>query len=307
MAIAAMALNYPPRVDIVTLSYRDRQWLPAYLDALARLRYPAEALRLLIVDNGSTDGAAEFLGPRLPSLPFRADLLFAGRNLGFAGGCNLGASAGDGTFILFLNPDTEIEPDALSILVGRALEAPRAGLVEAAQQPRELAKWRDPSGDTDWCSGAAMLARREAFTAVGMFDTFFFPIYCEDVDLSWRMWLAGWRCLYEPRARVRHEIPEDHGPRAQEAPLAIRFSFAMRLIYDRPRGVAGHFVRGIRYLCSSRTEAWTRRAVRDGFLTAFRGWRHLAERRRAAQIALRMSREQARFVFTEWNYGRWMT
>lgn len=301
-----MTLGQPRGVDVVTLSYHDRQWFPGYLDALTRLRYPADALNLVIVDNDSKDGAVEFLRTRLPSLPFRAQLLLAGRNLGFAGGSNYGAVAGTAEFILFLNADTEIDPDALSTLVARASDEPGIGLVEAAQKPHELMKWWDASGDTDWCSAAALLARRHAFVSVGMFDDFFFPAYCEDVDLSWRMWLAGWRCVYEPRAQVRHAIPSEGRPRMHEAPLEIRFSFAMRVIYDQPRGVFSHFVRGLRYLASPRTASATRRAVCEGMAGAVRAWRHLISRRRVAQAALRTSRERERFAFTEWHYGRWM-
>ncbi len=157
-----------PAVDVVTLSYRDREHFPGYLSALARLHYPADRLKLILVDNRSQDGALEFLRDRLPGLPFASGLVAAGQNLGFAGGCNAGAAEGTAPFILFLNPDTEIEPDAVSRLVACALKQPDAGLIEAAQQPVELRKWRDPGSNcTDWCSGAALLARRQAFLAVG--------------------------------------------------------------------------------------------------------------------------------------------
>lgn len=294
-------------VDIVTVSYRHKDQLLDYLEALSRVTYPADRVKLIIVDNGPQADSLGFMVHRLRELPFAAELVRAGRNLGFGAGCNYGAERGAGAFILFLNPDAQIAPETLSQLVARALEEPDAGLIEAAQQPMELRKWRDPGTNyTDWCSGAALLARRPAFVQVGMFDNLFYPAYTEDVDLSWRMWLAGWKCVYAPNARVRHVIPEHGGPRPEELALTIRFSFVMRLIYDNPRGIGEHFVRGLRYLFSPRTDSATRWAVLAGVLGAARSWRRVRRRRFAAQTALARCPERQRFVFSEWGYGRWM-
>jgi GT2 family glycosyltransferase len=293
------------RVDIVTLSFRDRPHWPVYLEALAHLAYPLEKLELIIVDNGSTDGSVEFLKAQLPGLPLRSQLLLAGRNLGFAGGCNHGAAHGSAPFIWFLNPDTAVHPESLSRLVARASQEPAAGLIDAVQEPVEVRKWYDPvTHYTDWCSGATVLARRQAFLEVGMFDAFFSPAYGEDVDLSWRIWLGRWKCVYEPTARVQH-FGQGGPAKPLEVFLSVRFSFAMRLIYDTPRGALGHFVRGFRYLASPRTQGPMRRAVVSGLWTTLRGLPHLLRRRRKAQKALRTSSERPRFVFSEWYYGRW--
>jgi GT2 family glycosyltransferase len=297
-----------PAVDIVTLCFNSSRHVAKYVESLAALDYPRDRLKVIVVDNGSEDDSAEAIAALLPQLPFAYELVRSARNLGFAGGCNRGAAAGDAPFILFLNPDTQVAPDMVRRLVEHATDEPRAGLIEAAQEPHELVKWHDPNTHyTDWCSGAALLARREAFVEVGMFDTFFFPAYCEDVDLSWRMWLAGWKCIYEPRARVRHDTAPPGGKQKPgEVRMSIRFSFAMRMIYDSPRGVLSHLVRGLRYLLSPRTEPLRRKAVAEGLWTAARSIRYLLGRRRAAQSAMRRSSERDRFVFTEWYYGRWI-
>jgi GT2 family glycosyltransferase len=297
-----------PAVDIVTLCFNDSQHFANYVKALGELDYPRDRLKSIVVDNGSRDNSAEVVAGLLPQLPFAYEHVRSDRNLGFAGGCNLGAAQGDAPFILFLNPDTQVAPDMVRRLVERAMSEPRAGLIEAAQEPHELVKWRDPESNyTDWCSGAALLARREAFVEVGTFDAFFFPAYCEDVDLSWRMWLAGWKCIYEPRARVRHDtLPPDGKQKPGEIRQSIRFSFAMRMIYDSPRGVAAHLIRGMRYLVSPRTEPLRRKAVAEGLWTIARSIRYLLGRRRAARSAMQSSKERDRFVFTEWYYGRWL-
>jgi GT2 family glycosyltransferase len=293
----------PPPVDIVTVSYNSSAFLPEYFRALKNLDYPAPKVRLILVDNASGDDSANLLKQLRQSLSFASDVIFPGRNLGFAGGCNEGAGRGTAPFILFLNPDAACDPQMLRRLVERAASEPEAGLIDAAQDPVELPKWRDPARNyTDWCSGAAVLARREAFDSVGGFDAFFYPAYCEDVDLSWRMWLAGWRCVYEPEAKVTHY----RGPKPLEMRLSVRYSFAMRFIYGTRKGLLRHLVRGVRYLCSPRTESLTRRAVAEGLLTIAVSLPHLLSRRRATQSALRHSSERPRFVFTEWSYGRWI-
>ncbi len=298
-------MDLPP-VDIVTVTYNSAKFVRVFLDGLTGLDYPRDRLHLIVVDNASVDCTRDVLRHSLPSFPFPSDIVELQRNEGFGAACNRGAREGESPFILFLNPDACPAPEMLSVLAARACMEPTIGLIDAAQEPITIPKWRDPgSDDTDWCSGAAVLAKRKAFTEIGGFDPFFF-LYAEDVDLSWRMWLKGWRCVYELRARVRHETaPPEGGAKAIETRYTIRYSFSMRLIYDTPGGVVSHLIRGLRYLLSPRTARATRNAVAAGLLTAFHGTPHLLARRCATQAALRVSEQRARFVFTEWYYGRW--
>jgi GT2 family glycosyltransferase len=288
-------------VHIVTVTYNSAQQLPAYFEALRSLDYPSKQLRLTIVDNASQDETRQETRSLLTQLTFPAELIESSCNEGFGAACNRAVDRSSAPFILFLNPDACLAPDALSWLVKRAINEPRIGLIDSQQEPVDTHKWCDAhSGDTDWCSGAAVLARREAFLDVGKFDPFFF-IYCEDVDLSWRMWLNGWRCVCERLARVRHDT-------GTIKPVAmyhsIRNSFAMRIIYDTPSGLRSHFSRGLRYIASPRTAALTRRAVISGLWNIARSLPYLLRRRRNAQAALATSGERERFVFTEWYYGR---
>jgi GT2 family glycosyltransferase len=90
-------------------------------------------------------------------------------------------------------------------LLDRAKQDPAIGMCEARQSPREHPKTYDPkTGETTWCTGAAVLIRRNVFEALGAFDERIFFMYCEDVDLSWKVWLHGWKCTYVPDAVVRH-------------------------------------------------------------------------------------------------------
>jgi GT2 family glycosyltransferase len=114
--------------------------------------------------------------------------------------------------------------------------------------PREHPKtWDKATGETSWCSGAAALVRRQAFDEVDGFDARFFFMYCEDVDFSWRLWLAGWKCVYVPNAAVQH-FTQDLAP-SKRRTLENYFSFRNSLfLYYRfatvkDRGVLRIFLR----------------------------------------------------------------
>ena len=106
-------------------------------------------------------------------------------------------------FVFVLNPDTCLYPDCLSELLGRAIaEEETVGVWEPRQIPYEHPKQYDPVlMEPPWCAGAALLIRRTAFEAVRGFDRHIF-IYCEDVDLSWRLKREGWKLRYVPSACV---------------------------------------------------------------------------------------------------------
>jgi GT2 family glycosyltransferase len=297
-------MDYPD-VDIVTVTHNSARHLKSFFEGLDRLNYPAECLRLTVVDNASRDDTRERLTETASHLPFELETIQSQVNEGFAAACNRGAGCGTAPFILFLNPDAVPEPTMLKQLMDRLLREDNVGLADAAQEPIDIPKWRDSrSGDTDWCSGAALLVRRSAFEQLDGFDSFFF-LYAEDVDLSWRMWLAGWRCVYERSARVHHNTAPPGTIKSIETRFAIRYSFAMRLIYGDRSTVITHFIRGLRYLVSPRTSLFVRKAIVDGFWTSVRGAKYLLRRRRAAQAALREVKTRDRFVFNEWYYGRW--
>jgi GT2 family glycosyltransferase len=191
-----------PSVDLFVLFHNSRQHIPALLDSLKSLSIPLTAYFL---DNDSRDGTADYVAERLHELPFRTHLLRTSRNHGFAGGMDLLSRQSQGQFMFLLNPDTRMAPGCLERLVSRASEDPKIAICEARQSPREHWKVYDPqTGETTWCSGAAALIRREAFEDVGGFDERLYFMYCEDIDLSWRLWLTGWKCVYEPEAVVEH-------------------------------------------------------------------------------------------------------
>ena len=191
-----------PEIDVLIVLYNSAKFLPPLLASLRRITLP---VTFYFLDNASTDGTAESLAAALPSLPGRVHFLRSLKNNGFARGMNLLSRQGSNEFMFMLNPDTELEEGCLEQLLQRATSDPLAAICEARQEPREHPKAYDPqTGETTWCAGAAVLVRRKAFVEVGGFDERIFFMYCEDVDLSWKFWLRGWKCLYVPNAVVRH-------------------------------------------------------------------------------------------------------
>lgn len=129
---------------------------------------------------------------------------FFGQNLGSAAGHNALAERTSEELLLILNPDAQVGFDTIEVLVRRL--TPDVGIVEARQIPLEHPKdFAEGSGDTSWASTACALTSRASFTRVDGFDADTFFLYCDDVDYSWRLRLAGLRVVFEPAARVFHD------------------------------------------------------------------------------------------------------
>ncbi len=191
-----------PEIDILIVLYNSSKFIRPLLDSLRCITLP---VTIYFLDNGSTDNTAQTLATALPTFPLRTHFLRSLSNNGFARGVNLLAHQGKGEFLFLLNPDAELEEGCLEKLVDRAQNDPSIAMCEARQQPREHPKVYDPkTGETTWCTGAAVLIRRKAFEEFGGFDERIFFMYCEDVDLSWKFWLQGWKCIYVRDAVVRH-------------------------------------------------------------------------------------------------------
>lgn len=180
--------------------------------------------RILLVDNSLLGLGSNVIN----SIP-NAEILRDGRNLGFAGGNNLALSEAQTEFFATLNADAFPEPEWLEALVDAAQSHPEAAAFGCLQIHHENPKLTDGIGDQyhfsglAWRSGylcdvgslnltarrifspcgAAAFFRTADLKEVGGFDEDFF-CYCEDVDVGFRLWLAGRECRYVPDAVVRH-------------------------------------------------------------------------------------------------------
>lgn len=107
-------------------------------------------------------------------------------------------------YFLVVNPDIYLHENCLSEMVQKMISSKDIGIIEAKQLPFEHPKEYDQrSLETPWASGACMLVNANFFDMVGGFDENFW-MYCEDVDLSWRAWLRGYKVLYNPLAIAYH-------------------------------------------------------------------------------------------------------
>lgn len=130
---------------------------------------------------------------------------FFGANLGSAEGNNRQWQDIDTDLVFILNPDTVVAPDTLIELID-PLREPGVGIVEARQLPIEHAKDYHPvSGDTSWASGACSMVPTSVIREIDGYDSRSFFLYCDDVDFSWRVRLAGYRVVHRPSARVFHD------------------------------------------------------------------------------------------------------
>lgn len=134
----------------------------------------------------------------------RVEYTVFGENLGSAAGHNALASTSESELLLILNPDAQVAPDAISVLARTTTG--QVGIAEARQIPLEHPKdFESGTGITSWASTACAMTPRAAFDQIGGFDSDTFFLYCDDVDYSWRLRLAGHRVVYAPGAVVFHD------------------------------------------------------------------------------------------------------
>jgi len=146
------------------------------------LRAVPDDCPVIVVDNASQDDGAAVAAAARPD----ARIIRAPRNLGFAGGCNLGLRAADTPFVAVVNPDLTLAPDAVARVLEAAARHPGVALFGlGGDRPAEGGLVDNPSP-----SGSFILMRRAVGAALGFFDEAFF-LYFEDADLCLRARLAG--------------------------------------------------------------------------------------------------------------------
>lgn len=212
-----------PSVHILVVNWNGRYHLEAGLPSLLVTRYAS--FRVTVYDNGSTDDSLAWLRAAYPGV----EAVALGRNLGFAAANNAGlrrALAEGADYAVLLNNDTRVDPDWLEALVAAAEADPLAAICSARQRTwdgshdivfRFIPEWAEaeqdripvtpagPAVPTPFVSGCAMLLRCAALERIGLFDERYF-MYVEDVDLTLRAWIAGYRALDVPAALVYHRM-----------------------------------------------------------------------------------------------------
>jgi GT2 family glycosyltransferase len=214
----------PPKLTVVIVNWNGERFLNNCLSAL--MKQTISPYEIILVDNASTDASLDIVR-NFPSVRLLAQSV----NLGFARANNLAIALADkeSEWIALLNPDAYPEPRWLETLLSASYEQPSFGIfgskLVVAANPKVLdgagdayhisgLVWRMANGEPNVCSSehnqevfspcaAAALYRRSAILEVGGFDEDFF-CYVEDVDLGFRLRLAGYRCLYVPSSVAQH-------------------------------------------------------------------------------------------------------
>lgn len=151
------------------------------------------------------DGLSELRATLLAAGIDQFDYEFFDANLGSAEGHNRMLSKLDSDLVLIINPDAIASPHLIQELTLRLTDQ-RIGLVEGRQIPIEHPKYYDPvTGETSWATTACALIPRKVVEEVGQFDSQSFFLYCDDVDYSWRIRLAGYKVIFHPPARIFHD------------------------------------------------------------------------------------------------------
>lgn len=199
-----------PRIAIIVVTYNSANFVKSALDSVLQLDYPLSLLELIVVDNNSTDNIEQVIHDFNQANAGKIAIKFIRnkKNYGFGKGNNIGAShaSADVQYLLLLNPDCQLYEDTLDRLISSALSSVdrRFRLWECRQLPYEHPKHYNPvTLETTWSSAACCLIERAAFEEIRGFDENIF-LYLEDVDLSWRLRMAGYRLMYLPLARALH-------------------------------------------------------------------------------------------------------
>jgi GT2 family glycosyltransferase len=220
----------PDAIGVVVVTHNSAGHVGETLAALRpQLRDGDE---LIVVDSGSSDATVEVVRAAAP----RARIVEQD-NRGFAGGASSGAALATAPLLLFLNPDAMPATGCLDELRGVAAARPGWGAWQAlvtmdggtrintagnvthflgmgwaGRCGQQLSEAPDAPVEVPFASGAALIVRRAAWERSGGFDERYF-MYCEDLDLSLRLWLGGWAVGVAPAARVEHDYDFDKGGR----------------------------------------------------------------------------------------------
>lgn len=335
-----------PVVEVVTVSYNSRNIIGPGLESVLRQDYPN--LVVTVVDNASRDGTADYVRATFPSV----NLIASYENLGFAGGNNLAFAKSRAKYVVLFNQDAVARRDWIHELVRVAERDEKIAAVGSKMMlyrcptifnstgismnrtgfcvDRQIGeKDDDPSpvpADVLGVCGGAMLVRTSVLRELGGFDDSFF-MYFEDMDLSWRMWLAGYRIVYAPLAVVHHDWHgdlDDGKARQSEAESSARTE-RRRVLCERNRLQCMFRNYELATLVPVLRDAWRFDRVRLGWIDAaidrgetpdyFRmvgrairdAWRwnllriplHLLRRRRI-QAHRKVSDDELRRLFSDW-------
>lgn len=244
-----------PLISIITVNYNQPEFTLEFLQSISQITY--KNYEVIVVDNGSKENPTSLIKEKFPN----TIVIVSNENLGFAGGNNIGIRAARGKYVLFLNNDTEVDPNFLQSIVKRMESNPYIGMASPkilypdnnilqyagasslnpytgrgkrfGDMEEDVGKY-DVSKETQLCHGAAMIVPMEVIKKVGLMPEVFF-LYYEEHDWCEMIKRSGYKVYYIAESKVFHKESMSVG---KSNPLKTYYMGRNRLIFMR-RNVMG--------------------------------------------------------------------
>lgn len=280
--------------SVVIPNWNGKDLLEKYLPSVQKAMEGNPGNEVIVVDNGSTDGSAEYVRAAFPWVR----LIALKENLGFGGGSNRGFKEAANDIVILLNSDMRVAPDFLQPLLD-SFTNEKVFAVSCQIFFSDPARKREETGLTQgtWSQGALRVRHRiddeihvlypcfyggggscafdrRKFLELGGFDELLKPFYLEDTDAGYLAWKRGWQVLYQPASRVWHEHRGTIGKKFSQAYIDGVISknfllFAWKNIH-RPGWMASHFAYAVAgAMVSMLTGPSPERASLAGIVKAF--------------------------------------
>ncbi len=244
-----MNLTEPPLVSIITVNFNSTGVTCELLKSLLALSY--SNVEVIVVDNASEANPTKELLEIYPAVK----IILSKKNLGFAGGNNLGIRNATGDYLFFVNNDTELTPGIVDILVNTIKEQPKVGIVSpkfhyyyhpgiieyagyhkmnfltaknrmVGNMEKDIGQFNQLK-ETNYAHGAGMMVSREIINSVGSMPECYF-LYYEEVDWCEQIKRKGYKIYYQPNALIYHKESMTTG---KESPLKTYYLTRNRLMF----------------------------------------------------------------------------
>jgi GT2 family glycosyltransferase len=237
-----------PSISVIILNYNGARWIKRCLDSLVAQTI-FQQIEVIVADNLSTDGSDRTAQELVKGWP-NGKFIQHGENLGFCEGNNRAVPPARGEYLFFLNNDTWLEPDCLEKLLSGVKAARASAATPLVLNYDDESRQRVFGVGFDICGyvafaevqpeirelfmppGCSYLIEAKLFRDLGGFDRDIF-LYCDELDLSLRVWISGHRCAAIQTARLHHRWAANVNPKGDQKIVEFRTSDSKRFYANR--------------------------------------------------------------------------